>query len=130
MIYLDTSALVKLVFEETESGALAQWLGERRELPRISSELSTTELIRTCRRRDEGAVTTARQVLAGLDMLPMASDLIEQAALGRPAGLRSLDAVHLASAISVQADLTSFVGYDARLLEAAAGAGLEVSAPA
>lgn len=130
MIYLDSSALVKLVFEETESGALAQWLAERQEVPKISSELSTVELVRICRRRDESTVIGARQVLMGLNLLPMTVDLIEQAALVGPAELRSLDAVHLASALSVSEDVTAFVVYDTRLRTAVVDAGIEVAAPA
>jgi uncharacterized protein len=63
VIYLDSSALVQLVFEEAESGALAQLLADRPELPRTSSQLSTIELVRTCRHRDEEAMTDARLLL-------------------------------------------------------------------
>ena len=129
MIYLDSSALVKLVFDEAESEALARWLGERQDVPKISSQISTIELLRTCRRRDDDAVAGARQVLAGLDLVPIAADLVEQAALVSPPLLRSLDAIHLASALSVGEDLTSFVVYDTRLGAAAAGAGLAIAAP-
>jgi len=129
LIYLDSSALVKLLFEEDESQALAQWLGEREEVPRITSELSIIELVRTCRRRHKDAVGDARQLLTGLDLVPMTRDLVEQATVTGPAELRTLDAVHLASALAVDADLSAFVAYDARLLSAARGAGLEVVAP-
>ena len=130
MIYLDSSALVKLVFEEAESEALVQWLAERQEVPKISSELSTVELVRTSRRRDETTVIGARQVLMGLNLVPMTLDLIEQAALVGPAELRILDAIHLASALSVSEDVTTFVVYDTRLRTAVVDAGLEVAAPA
>jgi predicted nucleic acid-binding protein len=129
VIYLDRSALVKLVFEETESDGLVHWLAERQDVRKISSELSTIELLRTCRRRDPDAVAGARQVLTGLDLLPLTVDLIEQAALVGPVELRSLDAVHLASALFVGEDVTAFVAYDSRLRAAAADAGLEVAAP-
>ncbi|MHB8452185.1 MAG: PIN domain-containing protein, partial [Mycobacteriales bacterium] len=73
MIYLHSSALVKLVFDEVESAALSQWLAERQDVPKISSQIATIELLRTCRRRDEAGVAGARQVLAGLDLLPLAA---------------------------------------------------------
>ncbi len=130
MIYLDTSALVKLVFEEAESEALERWLVERDDSPKVTSELSTIELLRACRRVDEGAVTAARQVLAGLDLLPMTGELVGQAALVGPAELRSLDAIHLASALMLTGTLDAFVAYDTRLGTAARDAGLEVAAPA
>lgn len=130
MIYLDTSALVKLVFDEIESDALSQWLVDHTDVPKLSSEIATIELLRTCRRRDEGAAGAARQVLAGLDLVPLAAGLVEQAAVVGPAGLRTLDAIHLASALLVSEELTAFVVYDTGLGAAAADAGLEVVAPA
>ncbi len=130
MIYLDSSALVKLVFEEAESDALVQWLADRQEVPKITSQLSTIELVRICRRRDEEAMTGARQVLMGVDLLPLTAELVEQAALVGPAELRSLDAIHLASALLIREDVTALVAYDARLRTAAVAVGLEVAAPA
>ncbi|MGO9558986.1 MAG: type II toxin-antitoxin system VapC family toxin [Acidimicrobiales bacterium] len=130
MIYLDTSALVKLVFEEDESAALAEWITERVELPKISSELSTIELLRTCRRIDEGSVVAAVSLLAGIDLLAIDRSIVEQAAMVTPNELRSLDAIHLASALSVKAHLTAFVVYDNRLRSAALQAGIGVESPA
>jgi uncharacterized protein len=130
VIYLDSSALVKLVFEEAESGALAQWLADRPELPKISSQLSTIELVRTCRRRDEDAVTDARLLMTGIDLLPLTGDLIEQGAQVGPPELRSLDAIHLASALGIREEVTTLVAYDTRLQTAAVAAGFEVAAPA
>lgn len=130
MIYLDSSALVKLVFDELESDALSRWLAQRPDVPKLSSQIATIELLRTCRRRDDGAIGGARQVLDGLDLVPLAGGLVEQASVVGPAGLRTLDAIHLASALSVSEDLMAFVVYDTRLGTAAAEAGLEVVAPA
>lgn len=130
MIYLDTSALVKLVFEEDESAALAEWITQRAELPKISSELSTIELLRTCRRIDEGAIGSATSLLAGLDLLAIDRSIVEQASTVTPNELRSLDAIHLASALSVNAHLTAFVAYDSRLCSAALHAGIRVESPA
>jgi len=130
VIYFDTSALVKLVFEEAESTALAEWLSVRAEVPKISSDLSTVELLRTCRRIDEDAIEDATLLLGGIDLLPMDRGIVEKAATLVPDELRSLDAIHLASALSVKDDLTALVAYDGRLCSAAAEAGIEVVSPA
>jgi predicted nucleic acid-binding protein len=105
VIYFDTSALVKLVFDETESAALAEWLTVRADVPKVSSDLSTIELLRTCRRVDEDAVEGANLLLGGIDLLPMDRAIVEKAATLVPTELRSLDAIHLASALSVKANL-------------------------
>ena len=130
MIYFDTSALVKLVFEESESAALADWLTDRGDVPKVSSDLSTIELLRTCRRIDENAVEGANLLLGGIDLLPMDRAIVEMAASLVPTELRSLDAIHLASALSVKTELTVLVAYDARLCSAASDAGIEVASPA
>lgn len=130
MIYFDTSALVKLIFDETESAALAEWLTVRADVPKISSDLSIIELLRTCRRVDEGAVESANLLLGGIDLLPMDRAVVEKAASLVPTELRSLDAIHLASALSVKANLTALVAYDVRLCSAAVEVGIEVVSPA
>ena len=130
MIYFDTSALVKLVFDEAESAALAEWLTLRADVPKVSSDLSTIELLRTCRRVDEGAVEGAVLLLGGIDLLPIDRAIVEKAATLIPTELRSLDAIHLASALSVKTNLTALVAYDVRLCSAAAEAGIEVVSPA
>jgi uncharacterized protein len=130
VIYFDTSALVKLVFDEAESAALAEWLTVRPDVPKVSSDLSTIELLRTCRRVDEDAVEGANLLLGGIDLLPMDRTIVEKAATLVPTELRSLDAIHLASALSVKANLTALVAYDVRLCSAAAQAGIEVVSPA
>jgi predicted nucleic acid-binding protein len=130
VIYFDTSALVKLVFDETESAALAEWLTVRADVPKVSSDLSTIELLRTCRRVDEEAVEGANLLLGGIDLLPMDRAIVEKAASLVPTALRSLDAIHLASALSVKTNLTALVAYDDRLCSAAVEAGIEVVSPA
>lgn len=129
MIYLDTSALVKLVFEEAESEALAAWMAERDVVAKVSSEVTAIELVRACRRVDDDAVGPARQLLAGMDLVPMGADVVEQASLVGPVELRSLDAIHLASALAIHDALHTFVAYDVRLRDAAARMGLAVAAP-
>ena len=129
MIYIDTSALVKLLFDEPESIALTNWLSLKTDVPKVSSDLSTVELLRTCQRINESLVDDARRLLAGVDLMPIDHVVVEQAATIVPHELRSLDAIHLASALSLKEDLTDFVAYDARLCSAAARAGLLVVSP-
>ncbi len=130
MIYIDTSALVKLLFEEPESSALSNWLTEQYETSKISSDLATVELLRTCHRIDESLVRDARRLLDGIDLVPISHEIVEEAAILNPHKLRSLDAIHLASALSLSEDLAGFVAYDARLCSAATDAGLRVVSPA
>jgi predicted nucleic acid-binding protein len=129
VIYLDISALVKLLCEEPESLALTEWLTSRADVPKVSSDLSAVELLRTCQRIDDGALDDARRLLGGMDLLPIDHALMEQAAAIYPRELRSLDAIHLVSAISLRTELTDFVAYDSRLCSAATAAGLLVVSP-
>jgi predicted nucleic acid-binding protein len=129
VIYLDTSALVKLVFQEAESEALAAWLGERTDVPKLSAEVATIELVRTCRRYDEAALAAARELLVGLDLIPLTSNVVEGAAVVGPVELRTLDAIHVASALAVGDSITWFVAYDQRLLSSAVDNGLQVASP-
>lgn len=129
MIYLDSSALLKLLHEERESPALASWLSARAGTPVISSELAKVEVIRGCRRINADALPEARLLLGELDLVPLTSDVVDAAAELGDSRLRSLDAIHLASALSIRADLAIFVAYDHRLADAAAGAGLKPLRP-
>jgi predicted nucleic acid-binding protein len=129
MIYIDTSALVKLLFDEPESTALTDWLTLKAEIPKVSSDLSTVELLRTCQRIDGSLADDARRLLDGVDLVPIDHAIIQQAAILVPRELRSLDAIHLASALSLNEDLTDFVAYDVRLCLAATEAGLRVVSP-
>jgi predicted nucleic acid-binding protein len=128
VIYLDTSALVKLVIEEVESPHLEQWLVYQ-EQPFTTSVLGRVELIRACRRIDPAAVATANLLLADLPIVPMTSLIYETAENIGPPTLRTLDALHLAAAFEMGDALTSFVAYDKRLRDAAALANLPVNTP-
>lgn len=129
MIYLDSSALLKLLHEERESVALEQWISARAGTPVVSSEFAKVEVIRASRRLNAATVPAARALLAGLDLIPLTSDLVDEAAdVGEPV-LRSLDAIHLASAMLIRADLSAFVAYDHRLAEAASAVGLDAVRP-
>jgi predicted nucleic acid-binding protein len=124
VIYLDSSALLKLLYEERESTALAEWLSARPGAPLVSSELAKVEVIRACRRVNAEALPEARALLAELDLVPLSRDVVDQAAEVGETYLRSLDAIHLASALSIREDLFAFVAYDQRLAGAASAAGL------
>jgi predicted nucleic acid-binding protein len=129
LYYLDSSALVKLVLPEAESARLAEGVQEWRNC--VTSELATVEVMRAVRRAsaDPRVEQRALEVLAGVSLLRMDSDVLARAARLEPRTLRSLDALHLASALSLQADLRAMVIYDAGLAVAARGCGLEVVAP-
>jgi predicted nucleic acid-binding protein len=129
VIYLDSSAVLKLLFEEPESDSLVQWLSEHTPTPVVSSELAKVEVVRASRRVDPGTVSTARALVAQLDLVPLSAELLDQAADLDERSLRSLDAVHLASALSLGADLSAFIAYDDRLVTAAAGVGLDPLRP-
>ena len=95
----------------------------------VSSELARIEVIRACRRIDPSTDPAARALLSQLDLIPLSSAVIDDAAdLAAPL-LRSIDALHLASALSIRSDLTAFVAYDRRLCAAAAAAGFDPVRP-
>ncbi len=129
MIYLDSSALLKLLHDEAESATLADWLTARAGTPLVSSALAKVDVVRACRRINPATLSEATALLAGLDLIPLSGAVIDQAADVGETMLRSLDAIHLASALSIQAELTAFIAYDHRLAEAASTAGLELLAP-
>lgn len=127
--FIDTSALVKLVIEEEETQALREWIDTLR--PRlISSDLVRTELGRAVRRQTVPQVFKARQVLETLAMFPLTAELCDAAARLEPSQLRSLDALHVASALSLGDLLDAVVTYDERMAEACAVHGIQVLAPA
>ena len=128
MIYLDTSALAKLIVRETETAALGQWLRPRAAQLWVTSIIGRVELVRVATRF--AAENGARLLLAGLDTIPLTEHVADVAQSTGSATLRTLDAIHLASALSVRDELTAFCCYDRRLLDAAGDAGLPVHAPA
>jgi len=129
MIYLDSAAVVKLVHAEPESAALRSWLDERAEIQWISSVLTEIESFRALARYAPGAVSRLPVVLDQIDMIDLISGIRILARTVEPATLRSLDAIHLGTALHSRRELTSFVTYDKRLLDAARAAGLPIDSP-
>lgn len=129
MIYLDSSALLKLVHEEPESAGLAAWLAAHAGETLVSSELAKVEVIRASRRVDPEAAADARSLVAGLDLVPITGAVLDRACEIGETSLRSLDAIHLASALILAEDLSAFVAYDRRMLAAATTVGLSPTVP-
>jgi uncharacterized protein len=127
VVYLDSSALVKLVIVEPESAALRRYLGGEPE--RASCALARVEVLRAVRVHGASALTRARRLLQRLNLVQIDEELLEAAATLDPRVLRSLDAVHLASAQLFGEELTAIVTYDRRMAAAAALVDLRVAAP-
>jgi uncharacterized protein len=130
MIYLDSSAAVKLVHAEAESQALRDWLDERAETGWISSVLVEIESHRALARQAPAALARLAQVLDLIDLVDLAPSIRTRARAVVPVTIRSLDAIHLATALHLGEQLTTFVAYDIRLADAARAAGLPVEIPA
>ena len=126
--YADTSALVKLVAAEQETQALQAWREQNRK-DLISDDLARTELLRVARRLTPAHVQVAKEVLASVRLLRVGERVYEQAAMLDPTSLRSLDAIHLASALDLGPDLEGIVTYDRRLAEAATLNAVRVLSP-
>ena len=130
MIYLDSAAIVKLVHAEPESPALRLWLDERAETGWISSALTEIESFRALARYAPQAVSRLPAVLDQIDLIDLDQRIRILARTVQPVTVRSLDAIHLGTALQSRPGLTSFVTYDKRLLDAARVAGLPVDSPA
>lgn len=128
MHYLDSSALVKLIVEEPESSALDAWL-KQEHVQAVSSDLGRTETIRAVRRRRSAWMVEARSRLDSVTWSRITKDIVERAALLDPPGLRSLDAIHLATALDLAGDLDGLVTYDDRLADAARTVGIATLCP-
>ena len=129
MIYLDSSALVKLALAEPESAALASWLAERADQALVSSALHRTEVLRAIWRAEPGALPRGQRIIRRVGRVGLSHDVLDNAATLPPGKLGTAGAIHLASALAIKRDLVSFVAYDVPLLEAAREAGLPVDSP-
>jgi uncharacterized protein len=129
LIYFDSSALIKMVHGEAESPTLKEWLLDNVGHRHVSSELAKLEVLRACRRHFADVLAHTRAHLATLDVVALTPDILDDAAELTDPGLRSLDAIHLASALAIREELTAVVAYDRRLFEAADAAGLDAVRP-
>lgn len=129
LLYLDASALVKLVRPEPETKALIAALDPGAKL--VSSEIAEVEVLRALRAGGGvAAIAIGRSQLESVRLLPVSSRVRRAACELAPTGLRALDAIHVASALQLGDLLESVYAYDLRLIEAAREAGLHVLAPA
>lgn len=133
--YLDSSALIKLIVDEPETPALESTLGDSQGL--VSSEIGLVEIPRAVNRltsglrraQREALFEAAESVLRGIAFVPLRRELLNAAATFPQVWLRSLDAIHLASALEVAEDVEAMLTYDRRQAAAATHAGLPVDAP-
>jgi len=132
VIYLDTAALVKLVRVEAESQALVDWINGHAAEPLVASTLVEVELPRALRRSQPGVLGSVAGVLSRLHRVEINAAVRAAAAAYTEPMLRTLDAIHVATAellVASGKSLTAFVTYDKRLADAAARTGLPVAAP-
>jgi predicted nucleic acid-binding protein len=130
MIYLDSAAIVKLVHAETETQALRDWLDERAETGWTSSVLAEIESSRALARHAPQAIARLHPVLDLIELVELDAGIRILALTVKPPTVRSLGAIHLATALRIRSQLTSIVTYDKRLADAAQAAGLTVAMPA
>jgi predicted nucleic acid-binding protein len=126
-VYLDASGFVKTLSIEAETDALAQVL--QRSGPLVSSALLEVEARRVALRLGTRYVPIVEGRLRDVAMVAITTDLLVAAGALRPANLRSLDALHLATAMALGPDLAFVVTYDQRMTEAAVALGLPVRSP-
>ncbi len=143
MIYFDTCALIKLIREDADSPALGAFIDARPDTRWFSSELARAELARAVRRvnhDNQGRLIDGRRLRAELryverlwerlDLIAVSTQVLTDAARLEQPFLRTLDAIHLAAALSVRGSLSAFVTYDKKLAAAAQQAGLPALSPA
>ena len=127
MIYVDSSALVKLVLPEAESSSMIEFAAEFDTL--VTSTIGAIEFRRAVKRHYAQQLWAVERVLAEMTILELSHEVRRTAELLEPTILRTLDAIHLASALVIREELEAFVAYDERLLEAARLAGIPTVSP-
>lgn len=129
LYYADTSAVIKLLAEESHSRALAEFYDAHADTEWVSSALLRIEVTRAVTRAMPALLPDATDLLSAFSYIAMDDDVVEGAMSEPDRGLRSLDAIHLATARLLREDLAAIVSYDDRLLKAAADAGLDTESP-
>ena len=129
LYYADTSAVIKLLVEESHSKAFAAFYDAHADAEWVSSALLRIEVTRTVARAMPALLPGARDLLLAFSVIAIDDDIVEGAMNEPDRGLRSLDAIHLATARLLGEDLDAIVSYDDRLLKAATEAGLPVAFP-
>jgi hypothetical protein len=127
--YVDASALAKLALREPESVAMTRWYVEADRV--LASRIAVVETRRAVARRALGtdAPSSIDRALRSVEIIEFDEAIAERAAaLGSPA-LRTLDAIHVATALEI-GPIDAFVTYDDRLADAARLVGLPVVRPA
>jgi len=127
ILYLDSSAIVKLVVLEPETKSLRELLGSWPE--RVSSVVARIDVERVARTIGGGAIRMARTVLSRIGLIDLDDDVVRRAATLEPFGLGTLDAIHPATAISLGRELGALCSYDVRLGAAAVGRSIDVLSP-
>jgi predicted nucleic acid-binding protein len=127
LTYVDSSAIVKLAVQEPESAALRRFLARRQ--PLVSSALARTEVARALLPSGPEAVARGEEVLRRIQLLRINDRVLSAAGRLLPPELRSLDAIHLASADQLGASVRQIVTYDERMAEMARTIGWLVVAP-
>jgi uncharacterized protein len=129
-LYLDTSALVKLIVAERESAALRRYLRRYAEDVLFTAALARTELVRAVADGGQSAIAQARSLLGSIDTVALTRSLLDDAGTLPSRRLRTLDAIHLAAAQRAGQSLRVVITYDARMADAAVDLGLTAVSPA
>ncbi len=127
-LYLDSSAFVKLLVHEPETTALRAYLGSA-DGRLVSSSLLRTETIRALRDQERGALVNAREALRRIDLVAIDERILDTAGVLDPGVLRTLDAIHIVTALAIGDDLEVIVTYDQRMVAAARLIGVPSTSP-
>ena len=127
-LYLDSSAFMKVIVHEAESHALRTYLAAN-DARRVSSALLRAEALRAVRHLGPDALAAVREGIRRVDIIAIDDRILDSSGILEPRVLRTLDAIHLATALAIGDDLDAVVTYDERMVEAARLLGLAVVTP-